>query len=62
MITDSYSETLAGAANEKKKLEVMITMLSHMFRTQLAVFLKGLKELKELKSEILQHKGMYCYR
>ena len=51
MITDAYSETLAGAANEKKKLDVILTMLSHMVGSQLAVF------LEKLKSEILQHVG-----
>ena len=51
MITDAYLETLASAVNEKKKMEVIITMLSHMVGNQLAVF------LEELKSEILQHVG-----
>ena len=59
MITDAYSETLAGAANEKKKLEVIFTMLSHTVRRQLAIF------LEEFKSEILQHverhKGIVSY-
>lgn len=59
MITDAYSETLAGAANEKKKLEVIFTMLSHTIRRQLAIF------LEEFKSEILQqverHKGIVSY-
>ena len=57
MITDAYSETLAGAANENKKLEVILTMISHMVGSQLAIFLEG------LKSEILHglvghHKGI----
>ena len=52
MITDTYLETLAGAVNEKKKMEVILTMLSHMVGNQLAVF------LEELKSEILQHVGI----
>ena len=60
MITDVYSETVAGAANEKKKLEVVFTILSHTVRRQLAIF------LEELKSEILQHvehhKGIAIHR
>ena len=56
MITDAYSETLAGAANEKKKLEVIFTMLSHTVRRHLAIF------LEEFKSEILEHhKGIVSY-
>ena len=53
MITDAYSETLDGAANENKKLEVILTVLSHTVRRQLAIF------LEDLKSEILgHHKGI----
>ena len=59
MITDAYSETVAGAANENKKLEVIFTVLSHTVRRQLAIF------LEELKSEILHHvehhKGIVTY-
>ena len=51
MITDTYSETLAGAANENKKLEVILTVISHMVGSQLAIFLEN------LRSEILQHVG-----
>ena len=47
MITETYSETLAVAANERKKLEVIVTTLSHMVKQQLIVF------LKDLKSEII---------
>ena len=59
MITDAYSETLADAANEKKKLEVIFIMLSHTVKRQLTIF------LEEFKSEILQHgehhKGIVSY-
>ena len=51
MITDAYSETLADAANEKKKLEVIFTMLSHTVRRQLAIFL-------EILQHVEQHKGI----
>ena len=43
MITDAYSETLDSAANDRKKLEVIVAALSHMVKQQLIIFLKDLK-------------------
>ena len=52
MITDAYSETLDGAANEKKKLEVIFTMLSHMSRGQVAMSLELMQSVRHLKGII----------
>ena len=49
MITDAYSETLAVAANERKKLDVIVAALSDMVKQELMLF------LEDFKSEIIQH-------
>ena len=53
-ITGAYSEKFALAANERKKLDVIVTALSHMVKQELMNF------LDYLKSEIIpQVEGSY---
>ena len=59
MITDAYSETLAIAPNERKKLDVIITALSHMVKQELMVFLENFKS--EIIQHVKHHEGITVY-
>ena len=49
LINDAFLEAIAGAANDKKKLEVIFTMLSHMGRGQVAILLEIMQRVRHLK-------------
>ena len=52
MITDTYSEAMASAANDKKKLEVIFMMLSHTVRGQLTILLEMVQQVRHLQEGI----------
>ena len=49
MITKAYSETLAVAVNERKKMDVIVAALSRVVKQELMIF------LEDLKSQIIPH-------
>ena len=57
MITGAYSETLALAANERKKLDVIVAALSHMVKQELMNFLDYFKS--KIIPQIKHHEGSY---